>query len=94
VEALGRELSASNGPACTLSIGYAAFPFLPHDPGALTWQQTLEVADRALILTKQNRRNSYTGLIAGPGLDAQAVVDFLAKGPDAALPEGLAIVTP
>jgi len=91
VEAFGREMAAVKGPACTLSIGYAAFPFLPHDPAALTWEQTLEVADRAMILSKLNRRNSHTGLIAGPGLTAGAVLDFLSAGPDAPLPEGVEI---
>src|SRR4029079_15965938 len=51
---------------CTLSIGYAAFPFLPHAPRALTWEQTLEIADRALLLTKRRRRDGSTGLVAGP----------------------------
>ena len=92
VEALGLELAAARGPACTISIGYAAFPFLPGDPAALTWEQTLEVADRALILAKQNRRNSHTGLAAGPGLTAKAILDYLSAGPDAALPGGVEIL--
>jgi hypothetical protein len=85
-------MAAARGPACTLSIGYAAFPFLPHDPTALTWEQTLEVADRALILSKQNRRNSHTGLAAGPELEARAILDYLSAGPDAPRPEGLTIL--
>ena len=92
VEALGLELAAGNGPACTLSIGYAAFPLLPHDPAALTWAQTLEVADRALLLSKQTRRNSHTGLVASPALTAQVILAFLSAGPEAALPEGLVVV--
>jgi diguanylate cyclase (GGDEF)-like protein len=94
IEALGVQFAAEGGPACTLSIGYAAFPFLVHDPAALTWQKTLELADRALLLTKRRRRNSHTGLIAGPGVTAQALVEFLRRGPDAALPEGVLVVAP
>ena len=52
VEALGSTLAAEGGPACTVSIGFAAFPFLPHEPDALSWEQTLELADHALRLTK------------------------------------------
>ena len=37
---------------CTVSIGFAAFPFLPHEPEALSWEQTLELADHALRLTQ------------------------------------------
>jgi diguanylate cyclase (GGDEF)-like protein len=92
VEALGLEMAAAHGPACTISIGYAAFPFLPHDPSALTWEQTLDIADRGLLLAKQNGRNSHTGLAAGPELTAKALIDYLAAGPDAALPEGLEII--
>jgi diguanylate cyclase (GGDEF)-like protein len=36
VAALGSMLAADGGPACTLSIGFAAFPFLPREPEALT----------------------------------------------------------
>jgi diguanylate cyclase (GGDEF)-like protein len=92
VEALGLEMAAARGPACTISIGYAAFPFLPHDPQALTWEQTLDIADRGLLLAKQNGRNSHTGLLAGAELTAKAMADYLSEGPDAPLPAGLEIV--
>jgi diguanylate cyclase (GGDEF)-like protein len=94
VEAMGLELQAAKGPAVTLSIGYATFPFLPHDASALTWAQTLEIADRALMLSKQHRRNSHTGLSAGPGLDARTILDYLSAGPDASLPKGMEILRP
>jgi hypothetical protein len=91
VAALGKTLAAEGGPACTLSIGFAAFPFVPREPDALTWEKTLELADHALKLTKARDRNSYTGLVAGPALDAAAVTEFLA-GSDA--PPGIEIVMP
>ena len=86
-------MGAEGGPAFTLSIGFAAFPFLPHDPNALSWEQTLELADHGLRLTK-TRRNSYTGLRATPGLSAASVLAFLAAGGGAPPPEGMEIVTP
>jgi diguanylate cyclase (GGDEF)-like protein len=94
VEAVGVAFAAQRGPASTVSIGYAAFPFLVHDPAALTWEQTLELADRALLLTKARRRNSSTGLLAGPGVAAPVLIEFLRGGREAALPEGVLVVTP
>lgn len=93
VAALGKP-PAGDDPAGTISIGFAAFPFLPHEADALTWEQTLELADHALHLTKRRRRNSYTGLRAAEGLTAAAVRDFLASSRDAPLPAGFAILVP
>jgi diguanylate cyclase (GGDEF)-like protein len=93
VEALGKP-PASGDPAGTISIGFAAFPFLPHEADALTWEQTLELADHALHLTKRRRRNSYTGLRATSALTAAAVRDFLAGSRDASLPAGVEILVP
>jgi GGDEF domain-containing protein len=80
VEAVGSQLAAGGDPAVSVSIGFAAFPFLPHEPEALSWEQTLELADHALRLTKQRRRDSFTGLRAGPGLTAAPVIAYLAGG--------------
>lgn len=93
VAALGQTLAEDGGPACTVSIGFAAFPFVPHEPDALTWEQTLELADLALRLTKDRQRNSYTGLRAGPGVSAAAVREFIA-GADVPLPAGIQILIP
>ena len=92
VEAVGVQMGADSGPACTVSVGFAEFPFLPHEPEALTWEQTLELADHALRLTKRRRRNSTTGLRAGAGLTAASVLEFL-RGPGGApLPAGVEVV--
>jgi diguanylate cyclase (GGDEF)-like protein len=94
VEALGPTLVAENGSASTVSIGFAAFPFLPREPDALSWEQTLELADHALRLTKRRHRNSYTGLRAAAGLTAASVLAFLAGRGAAPLPEAVEILTP
>jgi len=94
VEALGLALAKENGPACTVSIGYAAFPFLVHEPKALTWEQTLELADRALLLTKRRGRNTHTGLRAGPDVTARSVIACLAGTSAAPLPEGVETLIP
>jgi diguanylate cyclase (GGDEF)-like protein len=91
VVALGTTMAAEGGPACTVSIGYASFPFLPREAGALTWEQTLELADHALHLSKARTRNSYTGLRAVNGLTALALVQFLAAGGDSPLPAAVEV---
>ncbi len=86
--------TAGQSPACTVSIGYAPFPFSEREPAALSWERTLEIADRALIMTKRRERNSYTGLVAGPGLRLEALQRFLDEGPDASAPPELQVLTP
>ena len=71
-----------------------AFPFLPREPEALTWEQTLELADHALRLTKRRRRNSYTGLRASAGLGSAPVLAFLAAAGSTPLPDGIEILIP
>jgi diguanylate cyclase (GGDEF)-like protein len=80
VEALGKKQADEGGPACTVSIGFAAFPFVPGAPDALTWEKTLELADHALRMTKERKRNSCTGLIAGADVNAREVIAFLDGG--------------
>jgi diguanylate cyclase (GGDEF)-like protein len=94
VEALGKVEAAEGGPATTVSIGFAAYPFLPHAPEALSWEQTLELADHALRLCKRRQRNSYAGLRATPGVTPAAVLDFLASRGGAPLPDMIEILTP
>jgi diguanylate cyclase (GGDEF)-like protein len=92
VEAAGQVPGPEGDPACTVSIGFAAFPFVPSAPEALTWEKTLDLADYALRLTKARRRNSFTGLVARAGVDPVAVTEFLTCS-DVSLPAGVAIVT-
>jgi diguanylate cyclase (GGDEF)-like protein len=94
VEALGAVEAAEGGPAATVSIGFAAYPFLPHAPEALSWEQTLELADHALRLSKRRRRNSYTGLRATAAVTPAVVLEFLASRGGAPLPDVIEIVTP
>jgi diguanylate cyclase (GGDEF)-like protein len=94
VEALGAREAAEGGPATTVSIGFAAYPFLPNAPEALTWEQTLELADHALRLSKQRRRNAYTGLQAAADATPTAVLEFLASRGGAPPPGIIDIVPP
>jgi diguanylate cyclase (GGDEF)-like protein len=85
VESLVAGGGADADPGATISIGFAPFPFLPHDAEALSWQQTLELADRALAMSKRRQRNSHTGFRATPTVTVAAVLEFLAN-PNAATP--------
>ena len=62
--ALGDDASLSK----TCSIGFACFPFLPSRPDWLSWQQTVELADRALYIAKHSGRDAWAGLYSNESL--------------------------
>ena len=57
----------------TCSIGFSSFPFSDANPAELSWSQALDVADRALYLSKHNGRDCWSGLCA----PSDKVVDHL-----------------
>lgn len=46
----------------TCSLGVVTFPFISEKYDALTWQQTLNLADMALYAAKSNGRNAWVFL--------------------------------
>jgi len=46
----------------TCSFGLAKFPFIKEEINALTWEQTLNLADIALFAAKNNGRNAWVSL--------------------------------
>lgn len=46
------------------SVGYAVYPFNPLHPNALTWEQVVDTADRALYIAKNSGRNCWVGIVA------------------------------
>lgn len=61
----------------TCSIGYAVYPFYPHMPNSLTWEQVVDTADRALYAAKNAGRDCWVGVASKPGalLDINPAVD-------------------
>jgi diguanylate cyclase (GGDEF)-like protein len=47
----------------TCSVGWAPFPWIPEAVDALTLEQVIEIADRALYLAKKTGRNHAIGLL-------------------------------
>ena len=65
MEAMEVALSDGTRLRRTCSIGYACLPFLSEAPGAVSWQQAVKLADRALYCAKASGRNTWVGLDAG-----------------------------
>ncbi|RYY03630.1 MAG: diguanylate cyclase [Gammaproteobacteria bacterium] len=57
----------------TCSIGMAAYPFYRAQPAALTWEQVIDTADRALYLAKHHGRNCWVNVTAASVSDMEFV---------------------
>jgi diguanylate cyclase (GGDEF)-like protein len=49
----------------TCSIGFAVFPFDPSRPDAVSWEQTLRLADHGVYAAKHGGRDRVVGFVAG-----------------------------
>jgi diguanylate cyclase (GGDEF)-like protein len=46
----------------TCSIGYAVFPLVPDSLKLASWEQVIDIADRALFVAKKSGRNCWVGI--------------------------------
>ena len=69
----------------TCSVGFAAFPFISARSEALSWSETVAVADAALYRAKHDGRNTWAGFDStGEDITDQQVVDIV-RAPESAL---------
>jgi diguanylate cyclase (GGDEF)-like protein len=59
----------------TCSIGWAAFPWVPGDPGTVDYEEVLTLADRGLNQAKRSGKNSAIGILPAPGNPLSAAAD-------------------
>jgi len=57
----------------TCSVGFAAFPFVPRDPRAVSWDQVVGLADQAAYLAKRAGRDAWVGVVATDSTPPEAV---------------------
>ena len=63
------ELGNGDTVRLSCSIGFAFFPFMPSTPSLFSWEQVLDIADRALYRAKQTGRNQWVGVLSVPQVD-------------------------
>jgi diguanylate cyclase (GGDEF)-like protein len=59
--------------ACSCSLGFAAFPLATRWPRALDWADTVNLADAALYLAKQEGRRRWVGVLDAGALGEEAL---------------------
>jgi diguanylate cyclase (GGDEF)-like protein len=70
-------LGAEQRITATVSIGFATFPFVETDPGAIGWSQVITLADHALYMSKRAGRNAWFGLGATAVTNPRVVLERL-----------------
>ncbi|HET6178343.1 MAG TPA: GGDEF domain-containing protein [Candidatus Sulfotelmatobacter sp.] len=61
----------------TCSMGWAAFPWFSHDPRAVSYEEVLTLADRALNRAKQTGKNRAVGMLPAAGKVPATTVEGL-----------------
>ena len=73
----------------TCSIGFASYPFFREQLDALSWEQVVSVADRALYVAKANGRNAWVGFHPGiTALPIQGLFGAICHGTQSLVREG------
>jgi diguanylate cyclase (GGDEF)-like protein len=96
-QAVGRrpfELGGGQSLQSSVSVGFAAYPFVPAAPSGLGWPDIVGLADQALYKAKQSGRNTWFGLVAGNNADPAYLAQQLESDAEDAVRSGaLRVVT-
>ncbi len=77
---------------CTCSIGLAVYPQLPRQPRALSWQDTIELADAAVGIARQDGRDRWVELrLPGDDIDDD-FIDRFRDSPRALIDRGVIVM--
>jgi diguanylate cyclase (GGDEF)-like protein len=83
------ELGEGRMVRTTCSIGFASYPFFREQLDALSWEQVVGVADRALYVAKASGRNAWVGFHPGiTALPIQGLFGAICHGPQALVRDG------
>ncbi|XQW86853.1 diguanylate cyclase [Thalassotalea piscium] len=55
-------INADTKLSLTCSVGFAPFPFCCHNPKALSWSDSINIADKALYIAKYASRDAWVGI--------------------------------
>ena len=76
------------------SIGFACYPFFREQLDALSWEQVVSVADRALYVAKASGRNTWVGFHPGMAvLPIQGLFGAICHGAQQLVAQGTLRVT-
>ena len=88
------EVGEGRALRATCSIGFASYPFFREQLDALTWEQVVSVADRALYVAKASGRNAWVGIQPGlAALPIQGLFGAICHGVQQLVCEGTLRVT-
>jgi diguanylate cyclase (GGDEF)-like protein len=72
----------------TCSIGFAAYPFLRNEPGRVTWEEVVDIADICLYAAKHEGRNRWIGVVAGQSGHPGTLVERMRASLDVVVASG------
>ncbi len=64
----------------TCSLGWAAFPWFPEKPGAISYEEVLTLADRGLHQAKALGKNRAVGILPATGIRPATTIEGLHSG--------------